>query len=174
MHLTLTTLLIATNIAVAQKYVVEKSQVIFFSDALIEDITAENKKVSGIFNAANGEVVFSVPIKSFKFAKALMQEHFNEKYLESEKFPKANYQGRIEGFDNAKTTQSVKSRGKLTIHGQTQDVEIPGTLSRQGTKLRMVGKFMVRLADYQIEIPQLFLQNIAEEVEVTFDFVLKP
>src|SRR5688572_10893592 len=90
-------LLLAANCTFAQKFIVEKSKVTFFSDAVIEDITAENKNVSGIFNSATGEIVFSIPIKSFKFAKALMQDHFNEKYMESDKFPKATFQAKIDG-----------------------------------------------------------------------------
>jgi polyisoprenoid-binding protein YceI len=160
--------------SVAQKLTVEKSKIVFFSDAAIEDITAENKKASGIFNQDNGEIVFSIPISGFKFAKALMQEHFNEKYMESDKFPKATFQGKVERFDKNSNTQSAKAIGKLTIHGVTKDVEIPGTITKQGNKLQMNAKFMVKLADYNIAIPQLLWQNIAEQVEVTVDFGFKP
>src|SRR5689334_2689214 len=114
--------------AFAQKYGVEKSFVSFYSHATIEDITAENKKSSAIFNAATGDIVFSIPIADFKFAKSLMQEHFNEKYMETEKFPKATFQGKVSGFDAAATgLQNAKATGKLAIHGVTKDVEIPGT-----------------------------------------------
>jgi polyisoprenoid-binding protein YceI len=166
-------LVILTHFAYGQKYVVEKSKVVFFSDASIEDITAENKKSSGIFNAENGEIVFAIPIRSFRFAKSLMQQHFNEKYMESEKFPKSTFQGTVEGFDRNKESQTVRSSGKLTIHGVTKDVQIPGTVTRQGNKYQMKAKFMVKLADYNIAIPQLLWQNIAEEVEVSVDFVFK-
>lgn len=152
----------------------EKSKIVFFSDAAIEDITAENKKTSGIFNSDNGEIVFSIPINAFKFAKALMEEHFNEKYMESDKFPKATFQGKVEGYDKNSNSQSAKAIGKLTIHGVTKDVEIPGTMTRQGSKLQMNSKFMVKLADYNIAIPQLLWQNIAEQVEVTAEFDFKP
>lgn len=158
----------------AQKMTLEKSKIVFFSDAAIEDITAENKKTSGIFNSDNGEIVFSIPINAFKFAKALMEEHFNEKYMESDKFPKATFQGKVEGYDKNSNSQSAKAIGKLTIHGVTKDVEIPGTMTRQGSKLQMNSKFMVKLADYNIAIPQLLWQNIAEQVEVTAEFDFKP
>lgn len=168
-------LLLTSTISFAQKFTVEKSNVVFFSDALIEDITATNKKASGIFNPDNGDIVFSIPITAFKFAKALMQEHFNEKYMESDKFPKATFQGKIVGYDKANTdTQSAKAIGKMTIHGVTREVEIPGTIIRQGNKLQLNTKFMVKLADYNIAIPQLLLQNIAEQVEVTAEFAFKP
>lgn len=159
----------------AQKYSVEKSQVTFFSKAAIEDITAENKKAGGIFNTATSEIVFSISITDFKFAKSLMQEHFNEKYMESDKYPKSTFQGKVEGFNiNTKEPQNAKVIGKLTIHGVTKDVELPGTIERQSDKLIMKSKFLVKLEDYKITIPQLLWQNIAEQVEVTVEFAFKP
>jgi hypothetical protein len=158
-----------------QKYTTEKSVVSFFSDAAIEDITATNKKVSGLYNPTTGDIVFSIPIAEFQFAKSLMQEHFNEKYMESDKYPKATFQGKVSGVDiNNKDTQQAKATGKLTIHGVTNDVDIPGTLERQDNKLVMKTKFIVKLADYKIAIPQLLWQNIAEQVEVTSEFTFKP
>jgi len=159
----------------AQKYSTEKTFVSFFSHAAIEDIKAENTKAVGVFNAANGDIAFSIPIKEFQFAKSLMQEHFNEKYLNTEKFPKASFQGKVTGYDaNASGVQNVKSNGKLTIHGETQEVDIPGTIEKIGDTLAMKSKFIVKLEDYKIKIPKLMWQNIAEQVEVTVDFSLKP
>jgi polyisoprenoid-binding protein YceI len=161
--------------AFAQKYVAEKTSISFFSHATIEDITADNKKTSSIFNASTGDIVFSIPISEFQFAKSLMQEHFNEKYMESDKYPKATFQGKIEGYDPASTIpQELKAIGKLTIHGVTRDVEIPGTLEKKNDRVAMKSKFIVKLADYKIEIPQLLWQNIAEQVEVTADLTYKP
>jgi polyisoprenoid-binding protein YceI len=161
--------------AFAQKYTSEKTFVSFYSHAPLEDIKAENKKSSSIFNAETGDIAFSIPMKEFKFAKSLMQQHFNEKYVESEQYPKSTFQGKIEGFKaDASGNQQVKAVGKLTIHGVTKDVAIPGTIEKQGNKLQMKSKFNVKVADYSITIPQLVFQNIAEEVEVTIDFTYKP
>src|ERR1700754_1417060 len=82
----------------SQKYTTEKTSITFYSHAPLEDIRAENKKASAIFNSATGDIAFSVPMKEFKFAKSLMQQHFNEKYVESEKFPKSTFQGKIVGY----------------------------------------------------------------------------
>jgi hypothetical protein len=159
----------------AQKYVTEKTFVLFFSDAAIEDITADNKAASGIFNSATGEIAFSIPIKDFEFAKSLMKEHFNEKYMDTEKYPKSTFRGKITGFDaNATGTQNVKAAGQLTIHGETKDIDVPGTIEKQGDKFIMKSKFIVKLEDYKVKIPQLMWQNIAEQVEVTVDFTFKP
>lgn len=158
-----------------QKFTTEKTFVSFFSDAAIEDITAENTKTVGAFNAATGDIAFSVPIKEYEFEKSLMKEHFNEKYMDTEKYPKSTFQGKVIGYDaNATGIQNVSSKGKLTIHGQTNEVEIPGTIEKQGDKLIMKSKFIVKLEDYKIAIPQLLWQNIAEQVEVTVDFTFKP
>jgi len=161
--------------AVGQKYVTEATVVSFFSHATIEDIAAANKKAVGIFNTSNGDIAFSVPIQEFTFAKSLMQEHFNEKYMESDKYPKSTFQGKISDFNIAATgVQNVKASGRLTIHGVTNNIDVPGTIEKEGEKLLMKSKFKVKLQDYKIAIPQLLWQNIAEEVEVTLEFAFKP
>lgn len=161
--------------AFAQKYTAEKAFISFYSDAPLEDITADNTRVTTIFNAATGDIAFSVPMKEFKFAKSLMQEHFNEKYVESEKFPKATFQGKIIDFKTGTPgVQQVRAQGKLTIHGVTRDIDVPGTIETDGKKLLMKSKFKVKVADYDIEIPTIVFNNIAEEVEVTVDFTYKP
>jgi len=158
----------------AQKFTSEKGLISFFSDAVIEDIQAENSMVGSLFNATSGELVYIVKIKDFKFEKSLMREHFNEKYMETEKFPKSTFLGKIIGFKaNTPGEQKVKAVGKILIHGVTRDVEIPGTLEFINGKIIMKSKFMVKLADYNIKIPKLVWQNIAEEVQVKIEFTYK-
>ena len=171
----LSILIISSLISSGQKYTAEKSSISFFSDAAIEDITAENVKGASVFNSASGDIAFSIPIAEFQFAKSLMQEHFNEKYMDSEKYPKATFQGKITGFDpNATSIQNVKAGGELAIHGQKNAIDVPGTIEKLGEKLVMKSKFIVKLEDYKIKIPQLMWQNIAEQVEVTVEFTYKP
>lgn len=159
----------------SQKYTIEKGTIDFFSHAAIEDIKAYNKKVVGIFNFSTQSIVFSVPIPNFQFDKSLMKEHFNEKYMESDKFPTSTFQGKIIGYDDSRSgVQEVKANGKLTIHGITRDINVPGTVEMQNNKLLMKSKFVIKLEDYKIEIPQLLWNKIAEQVEVTLDFVFKP
>ena len=158
----------------AQKYLAESSVVSFFSHGAIEDISAKNSKTVSIFNATTGDVVFSIPIKDFEFEKSLMKEHFNEKYMETEKFPKATFQGKITGFTITSVGEQVsKASGKLTIHGVTKDIDVPGTIEVVNGKVVMKSKFIVKLADYSIAIPQLLWQNIAEEVETKIEFTYK-
>lgn len=169
--LILLTVIFATQ---GQKYVMEKGSVNFFSDAAIEDIKADNKKVSGLFNVSSGDIAFVVPIKEFSFDKPLMKEHFNDKYMETEKYPKATFQGKVEQFDINKSNQTVEAVGNLTIHGVTQAVTIPGTIVKNGDSYSFKSVFVVKLADHKIQIPKLLWQNIAEQVEVTFEGNFKP
>ncbi|MBS1506661.1 MAG: YceI family protein [Bacteroidetes bacterium] len=168
-------ILLVTFLAQAQKFSSDKSYIKFFSNAAIEDITAENTKGSSIFNEATGEIVFSIPIKEFEFDKSLMKDHFNEKYMETEQFPKSTFQGKITGYQSSTTgEQKVSASGKLTIHGVTQEVNIPGTIENANGQLSLKAKFMVKLVDYKIQIPQVLWQKIAEQVEVTVQFTYKP
>jgi polyisoprenoid-binding protein YceI len=160
----------------AQQFLVEKSTVVFFSDAPLEDIRATNSKARAILDVSKAEVAFDVPIKDFEFEKDLMKQHFNEKYLETEKFPKSQFSGKLTGFDKGKKgEQQVVADGKLLIHGVTQAIKIPGTIELTPDNKAMIkAKFMVKVADYEITIPQLVFHNIAEEVEVTVEFLMKP
>lgn len=154
-----------------QRFFVDKASVSFFSDGVIEDIAAENNKVTSILDASEGEIAYLMNVKDFQFEKKLMQVHFNEKYMESEKYPKASFQGRIIGLNATATgVQKVKAVGKLTIHGVTRDVEFPGTAEIKNNQLSLKSKFTVKLRDYNIKVPQIVWQNIAQQVEVTVDF----
>ena len=158
-----------------QRFFAEKAIVSFFSDGVVEDISATNEKVTSIFDVVNGDVAYLMSIKDFQFPNKLMQVHFNEKYMESEKYPKSSFQGKITGFSLTATgTQEVKATGKLTIHGVTKSIEVPGTVEVNGNRLTVKSKFAVKLIDYNIKVPQIVWQNIAQQVEVTIDFVYRP
>lgn len=158
----------ATSQAFAQhKYGVESSRLTFFSDGAVEDIRAVNTRVTSIFDAGRGDMAMLVRIKDFQFEKKLMQVHFNEKFLESEKYPKSTFMGHVSGFDPQKSgVQHVTASGRLLIHGVTREVQVPGTIELKDNALYLKTKFKIKLADYNIEIPQIVWQNIAEEVEL--------
>jgi YceI-like domain len=158
-----------------KRYSSEKSYVSFFSEGVIEEIKASNTKVTSIFDLVSGDVAYLLSPKDFQFEKKLMQVHFNEKYMESEKYPRSSFQGRITGFDPANShLQQVKAVGKLTIHGVTKDIDVPGTLHIEGNTVSLRSKFMVKLQDYNIKVPQIVWQNIAQQVEVTIHFLYRP
>lgn len=159
----------------AQKFTVEKGQISFFSDAAVEDIEAVNSSIASLYYPSSGDMAFVLKIKDFVFDKALMQEHFNEKYMESEKFPKSTFQGKVSGFNIEENgEQIVRAAGKLMIHGVTKDIDVEGTLKKEDGKLQLKSAFIVKLEDYKVQIPTLLWQNIAEQVEVRIDILYKP
>ncbi len=156
------------------RYYSEKSTVTFFSDGVIEDIRATNNTATSILDISKMDVAFLVRVKDFQFEKKLMQVHFNEKYMETEKFPKSTFIGSITGFDPARSgEQHVTATGKLSIHGVTKDVKIPGTIEMQGSNIVLRSKFSIKLADYNIVVPQIIWNNVAEDVEVEMNFTYK-
>jgi polyisoprenoid-binding protein YceI len=153
----------------AQIYMGKMYEFTFFSDGPIEDIAATSKSAQVIMNAAKNDIAIKVTIKGFDFEKELMQEHFNEKYMESDKYPYATFSGKIKDTLDYKKdgVHKVTVAGKLTLHGVEKDRTIPGTITIKGGDVILDSKFMVALKDHKIEIPTLMAQNIAEVVEVT-------
>lgn len=170
-------LLCGLNAAYAQKYMTRTGKVTFFSSTPMENIEAFNNETASVVDAGNGDFVFQVPIKSFKFEKSLMQEHFNENYMESSKYPKAEYKGKIADIKKvnfAKNgTYNVVSKGKMTIHGVTQDVELPATITVKDNTATVNSVFKVSPKDYKINIPGLVEGKIAKEIEVTVNSILE-
>lgn len=141
----------------------------FYSKAPLEDIQAINKDASSIIDISTRNVAFKVPIKSFKFENGLMQEHFNENYMHSDKFPEGTFSGKIIDYIDLKKDgeHEVTVSGKLTIHGVTQNRTIKGKIKIENKKAIIDCKFDVFLKDHNIEIPKMVVQKIAEKIEVT-------
>lgn len=158
----------------AQKFITEKSNIRFFSSAPLEDIEATTTTSRSVFDSKTGDIAFSVRIQDFEFDKSLMKEHFNEKYMESEKFPKATFKGKLVDFVSSSNNQDVVAEGELNIHGVTKNVKIPGTVKQSNDLLHMHSVFKIKLEDHDVKIPSILFQNIAEVVEVTVDFEFKP
>lgn len=159
----------------AQKFVSQESSITFFSDAVVEDIKAVNKAGVSLIDFGNKSIVFIVKVREFDFEKALMQEHFKEKYIEAERYPKADFKGKFEGFDPGVTgDQDVKAEGLLTIHGATNNVAARGIMRREGNLIYLKSQFRIKLKDYNITIPQVLWQNIAEDILITIDFIYRP
>ena len=166
------------NIAQAQKFMTKNGNISFFSSMPMENIEAHNKQVNSAIDSKTGDFVVKVLIKSFEFEKALMQEHFNENYMESDKFPNATLSGKIKNIADivfAKDgTYPADVEGKLTIHGVTKDVTEKGTITVKGGKVNAVSTFNVTLADYGIEIPNTVVNNISKTIQVKVDLNLEP
>lgn len=168
---------LGANTLYAQKYMTRTGKISFFSGTPIENIEAFNNEVASILNAENGEFVFQLAIKSFKFENALMQEHFNESYMESDKYPKALYKGTVSDIQNVNFDKDgkyeVHTVGKMTIHGVTKDVRVPATITVKGEEVTTEAKFNVATEDYEIKIPGIAKNKIAKEIEVTVNSIHK-
>jgi hypothetical protein len=162
----------------AQKYLTRTGHTWFFSSTPVEDIEAHNHQVTSILDTENGELVFSLLMKSFQFEKALMQEHFNEKYVESEKFPKSTFKGKITNLDAIDFSQDgeykTQVEGELSIHGVSQSIQAKGKLIVSGQSIEAKAEFPVKVEDYEIEIPSVVRDNIAEEILVTVAMKYEP
>jgi polyisoprenoid-binding protein YceI len=165
------TILILTNSVQAQKYYTKNGNISFFSKTSMENIKADNNQVMSVLNSQTGELQFSLLIKSFHFEKALMEEHFNENYLESDKFPKAGFKGTITDMSRVSFSTdglyTVPVSGEMTLHGVTKKINTTGTLTVKGGKISATSKFFIKISEYNISIPALVKDNIAESVEVT-------
>ncbi len=156
----------------AQVYLADSCRVTFFSDGILEDIEAISVMPEGstyaAYNESNGKFSFKIPIKSFQFENSLMQEHFNENYMESDKFPFALFKGTIDNKDGAGL-----AKGDFTVHGITKSREIKGSIDKS-KGLVITSEFWVKTADHKIKIPKLLVKNLAEEIKVNVYCEFKP
>ncbi len=148
----------------------------FFSKAPLEDIDATNKKATVVLKTTTNEIQFGVAMLSFKFPKPLMEEHFNENYVESEKYPTCTFKGKInESIDFKKDGENkITVKGTMDLHGVAKEIEIPGTLTVKGDNIAVNATFKIKVADYKIKVPSMYVQNIAEEVDVKVIATLEP
>ncbi len=162
-----------------ERYFTREGNVNFFSATPVENIDADNKKLQSVVDLASGAFEFAALIKSFEFEKALMEEHFNENYMESNTHPKATFRGKIENLDDLKakgypSDAIAKAKGTMTIHGVDKEVELPAHLVKDGENYKVTCKFTVNPEDYKIAIPNAVRDKIAKEIEVSVDAVLNP
>ena len=155
----------------AQRFIVDKGEISFASNASLEMIKATSDRVTGLIDPANNQFAFLVSIATFRgFNSELQRQHFNENYLESEKYPKATFSGKIiEQIDFTRdSTYEVRAKGDLDIHGQKQSRIIKSKLTIKNGHLMIESTFVVPLTDHQITIPKIVSQKIATEIEVHF------
>lgn len=168
--------LLFINNAFSQIFIAKNCDITFFSYAPLENIEAINKVAKPVLHTATGNIQIKVPIESFKFDKALMEEHFNENYMESDKYPDAFFKGKInETIDWKKDGEyKVTVTGILTMHGVEKERTLEGTVIVKGDLIRITSKFKVHVADHKIKVPSMYVQNIAEDVDVTIDAIMEP
>lgn len=141
-----------------------------------EEVKAKNESVTCILNTENGEIATLALIKGFRFKIALMEEHFNENYIESDKYPKATFKGKVENFDISKIGMTFKEytiKGKLEIHGKSKDISVTAKIKKTDSGLEIDSNFSVYADDFDIDIPSVVSKKVSKKVNIMLDFVLK-
>lgn len=160
------------------RYFTRSGQISFTSKGLLETIRAQNKTVTCVLDVQTGNIQFSVMMRGFEFKKALMQEHFNENYVESDKYPNSEFKGQIisSPVPDLKKDGSyqVKVKGKLTIHGITQEVTSDGTITVKQSAVQAEAAFSILLSDYQIKVPSIVKNNLSNTVNIAVTLTLQP
>ncbi len=163
-------LIVATNvIGMAQVFVSRDAELSFYSKAPIEDIYAVSHTGMSALDVTSKTIYFKAAIKSFKFEKSLMREHFNENYMESDQYPYAEFKGQIVNDINLALdgTYQVTVTGDLTIHNVTQKYTVEGELKITNGNVKAHAVFPIKLVDHEVKIPRIVIKNIAEVVQVT-------
>lgn len=158
------------QMAIAQKYSTRTGEITFFSEAPLENIEAVNRQVNSALDVEKGDFVFRLLMRSFIFDKALMQEHFNENYVESHKYPNAQFAGKVLNISEVNFKKDgvypVTVEGELTIKDVTKKITEKGTFEVKGNEVIGKSTFTIRLADYNVKIPSTVAKNIAEVIEI--------
>lgn len=169
--------MILSTISFSQKLITRSGEIKFeASMPAFEEIAAKNNTVSCLFDAATGEIAVLALVKAFRFKIPLMEEHFNENYIESDQFPKATFKGKLDNFVASKVTATKSTydvEGDLTLHGVTKKVKSKITFLQSGEKLIASCTFKIKTADYNIKIPSVVKSKIAETVEIDLKFDLE-
>ena len=171
-------LLFAIQLQAQERLICRNASVRFFSKMPLENIEAVNNQGLSVIDPKSGNIEFSVLLKSFIFPNALMQEHFNENYVESDKFPKTTYKGVVvnnSSINYAKDgSYPAKVKGKLTMHGETKEIETEGTITIKNGKIGVAATFPALLSDYKVGIPQLVADKVAKTAKISVDCTLEP
>lgn len=159
----------------AQSRLSRTGTVSFYSNAAMEHIEAHNRQVITKLDVTSGQISFGILIKAFQFEKQLMYQQFNQDYLESQRFPKASFQGQIQNLSDINFDQDgtypVSVRGILNIHGVSKGVEEKGTITIEGKQMKIKAKFPILLSDYQVKRPAILKDKIAKDVSVEIEAV---
>ena len=170
------TLLLSMQAIAQEKYLTKTGSIEFEASVpSFEEVAAKHNAVTALLNASNGEFATLVLVKGFRFKNALMEEHFNENYAESDQFPKATFKGILKDFSitNLNSISEYKINGELFFHGKTKAIEaVLVTITKKESIVTMTGTFTVKASDFDIKIPKIVRNKIAEEVVVNFNFEL--
>jgi YceI-like domain len=171
-------LLLLVTITSAQDKMLTKTGKITFEATVpaFEEVKATNDGVTCVLNAKTGEIASLALIKGFRFKLALMEEHFNENYMNSDSYPKAIFKGKIQNFDAAALTASPKEytiKGKLELHGKTNEISTIAKISKTDAGIQIGSSFNINASDYDIAIPSVVKSKVSNKVSVRTEFTVK-
>lgn len=171
-------LLLCTTVLVAQEKMVTKTGKVTFEASVpsFEEVKAKNEGVTFVLNPKTGEVASLALMKGFRFKIALMEEHFNENYIESDKYPKATFKGKIENFDVKTLTATAKEytiKGKLELHGKAKDVVAIAKIRKTDAGIEILSTFTVNASDFDIKIPSVVKNKVSNTINITSEFTVK-
>lgn len=172
------TFAMVSAISFAQEKLTTKTGRINFEASMpaFEEVKATNSTATCVLNPATGEIASLALMKGFRFKVALMEEHFNENYIESTKYPKATFRGSIAGFnvnDLSATAKDYTINGKLELHGKSKEISMPAKIKKTDAGIEIVSNFTVNSDDYGIEIPSVVSGKVSKKVKVHSEFVVK-
>ena len=168
--------ILSFNLTFAQKYMTKTGTIDFVSDAPLEKIVGVNKSTACLLDSKTGDINFVVLIKSFVFEKQLLQEHFNENYMESDKFPKSTFKGKITNLSDINFAKNGDYKavveGEMTIHGVTKKIKESGTITVKGNAVELKSSITAALSDYKIKIPGAVKDKLSKNILVNIKCAL--
>ncbi|WP_299899450.1 YceI family protein [uncultured Aquimarina sp.] len=167
-------LFIISGTVFAQGKFITKKGVISFEASVpsFEEVKAKNTTVTAILNTDNGEIAALALVKGFRFKNALMEEHFNENYIESDDFPKATFKGVLVDFDVENLQKEYIIKGKLSLHGKSKEIQTKGIITKDGNTISISSTFIAKPEDFDIKIPSIVSKKIADDISVSLNFLL--
>ena len=171
-------LLLASAAISAQEKMITKNGKITFEASVpaFEEVKAKNENVTCVLNPKTGEIASLALMKGFRFKVALMEEHFNENYIESDKYPKATFKGKVENFDASALTATAKDytiKGTLEMHGKSKEIVSNAKISKTAAGIQIISNFNVNADDFAIEIPSVVKSKVSNKVNVKTEFTVK-
>lgn len=159
----------------SSKLICRQGQVSFFSYTAVENIEAINNQAVSVIDTGNGEIGVQILMRAFVFKKALMEEHFNESYVESDVYPKLTFSGSIGDFNEQLTNDTpIFIKGVMDFHGVQKEVAIKTAITKENNVVVLDGNFSTAIDDFDISVPALLVPNISKEIQVTFRFEYTP
>lgn len=167
-----------TTICLSQEKMISKSGMITFEASVdsFEEVKATNNNVTFVLNPTTGEIASLALVKGFRFKVALMEEHFNENYIESDQYPKALFKGKIEGFDMDKLTANPKNfslKGTLELHGKSKEINVTAKISKSTAGINLSSNFAVNASDFSISIPSLVKSKVSNKINLQIAVLFK-